>query len=270
LLLRSRQSGASRDSASEPDGTPHSPAREACAGVGIAVHFEGVKALDGVDIELRAGEIEGLIGPNGAGKTTLVDALTGFQTPSAGRVTLCGEDVTGQRPHRLAAAGVARTFQSGRSFHDLTVFENVEVGGVGVGVGRSEARDRAREALSAVALGHRADVLARSLSSGEERRLQVARALAMRPRFLFLDEPVAGLNEVESDRLATTIVELPRLLGCGVLIIEHDMRVIMGMCERILVLDHGVAISLGSPEQVRSDPAVVTAYLGSGSDDDAP
>jgi branched-chain amino acid transport system ATP-binding protein len=243
--------------------------RKTCRGVGIAVHFEGVKALDGVDIELRTGEVHGLIGPNGAGKTTLVNALTGFQVPSMGRVVLADEDVTGVPPHRLAIAGIARTFQSGRSFPDLTVFENVEVGGVGVRVSRSEARARAREALGAVALSHRAEVLARSLSSGEERRLQVARALAMRPRFLFLDEPVAGLNEAESDQLAATILELPQKLGCGVLIIEHDMRVIMGMCERILVLDHGVAISQGSPEEVRSDPEVMTAYLGTETSDAA-
>ena len=237
-----------------------------CRAVGIAVHFEGIKALDGVDLEVRVGEVHGLIGPNGAGKTTLVNAITGFQRPAAGRVELEGVDVTSRPPHRLAAAGLARTFQSGRSFPDLTVFENVEVGAVGLGVRRAEARDRARAALAELGLGQRADVFAHSLSSGEERRLQVARAIAMRPRFLFLDEPAAGLNEVESDELAETISNLPARLECGVLVIEHDMRVIMGICNRILVLDHGVSISLGSPEQVRSDPAVISAYLGTASD----
>ena len=229
-------------------------------------------ALDGVDIDLRTGEVQGLIGPNGAGKTTLVNALTGFQRPSAGMVSLEGADVTGWAPHRLAAAGVARTFQSGRSFADLTVFENVEVGAVGVGVGRPEARDRSRQALSEVGLEDRGDLLARSLSSGEERRLQVARALAMRPKFLLLDEPAAGLNEAESDALAATVSGLPQRLGCGVLVIEHDMRVIMNICERILVLDHGVEISLGTPDEVRADSSVIAAYLGTeddGEGDDA-
>jgi branched-chain amino acid transport system ATP-binding protein len=221
-----------------------------------------VRALDGVDIEVRAGEIQGLIGPNGAGKTTLVNVLTGFQRPTAGTVMLGSSDVTTWPPHRFATAGVARTFQSGRSFADLTVFENVEVGGVGVRVRRSEARERARAALADVGLEERQHERARSLSAGEERRLQVARALAMRPRFLFLDEPAAGLNEGESDDMAKTITSLPERLDCGVLIIEHDMRVIMSICERILVLDHGVRISLGTPEQVRNDPAVINAYLG--------
>jgi len=237
-----------------------------CRAVGIAVHFEGIRALDGVDLEVRLGEVHGLIGPNGAGKTTLVNAITGFQEPTAGKVELDGVEVTGRPPHRLAAAGLARTFQSGRSFPDLTVFENVEVGAVGLGVRRAEARSRALAALAELNLERRAHVLAHSLSSGEERRLQVARAIAMRPRFLFLDEPAAGLNEVESDELAETISNLPARLDCGVLVIEHDMRVIMGICNRILVLDHGVAISLGSPEQVRSDPAVISAYLGTASD----
>jgi branched-chain amino acid transport system ATP-binding protein len=236
------------------------------AGRGIAVHFEGVKALDGVDMELRQGEILGLIGPNGAGKTTLVNALTGFQAPSAGTVTLSGKEVTDWPPHRRARAGLARTFQNGRSFPDLTVFENVEVGAVGLGVRRSEARSRARQALESVSLSARAEMVAGSLPSGEERRLQVARALAMRPQFLLLDEPAAGLNESESDELGTTISGLPERLGCGVLVIEHDMRVIMGICHRILVLDYGLAISLGTPEQVRADPAVIAAYLGTKAD----
>lgn len=231
----------------------------------MSVHFDGVTAIDGVDFDLARGEVQGLIGPNGAGKTTLVNALTGFQPLTAGRVILGDSDVTGWSPHRMARAGVARTFQTGRSFPALTVLENAELGAVGTGVRRSEARSRAREALGDVGLTDRADELAHSLSSGEERRLEVARALAMRPRFLFLDEPAAGLNEAESDRLAATIRELPARLDCGVLIIEHDMRVIMGICQRLLVLDHGIAISRGTPEEVRSDPAVITAYLGTGS-----
>lgn len=254
---------ADSDATRKPQASESLPS---CRAIGIAVHFEGIKALDGVDLEVRVGEVHGLIGPNGAGKTTLVNAMTGFQQPTAGGVELEGVDVTGRPPHRLAAAGLARTFQSGRSFPDLTVFENVEVGAVGVGVRRADARARAREALTELNLEERSAVFAHSLSSGEERRLQVARAIAMRPRFLFLDEPAAGLNEVESDELAETISNLPARLECGVLVIEHDMRVIMGICNRILVLDHGVTISRGSPEQVRSDPAVISAYLGTASD----
>jgi branched-chain amino acid transport system ATP-binding protein len=235
---------------------------ETLCGEGIEVHFEGVKALDGVDLVLHRGEILGLIGPNGAGKTTLVNALTGFQAPTGGRLLLGGEDVTGRPAHRLARAGVARTFQSGRSFPDLTVFENVLAGPVGLGVRRREARERARNALTAVGLPGRDDELARSLSSGQERRLEVARAIAMRPRFLFLDEPAAGLNEGESDELVATIAELPERLGCGVLVIEHDMRVIMGLCGRLQVIDYGRTISEGAPEIVRADPAVIAAYLG--------
>jgi len=237
------------------------------AGENIGVHFEGVRALDGVDLSLARGEVLGLIGPNGAGKTTLVNALTGFQPPTTGRLLLEGEDVTRTPAHRLARAGIARTFQSGRSFPDLTVFENVEVGAVGVGVKRQEARRRAREALAELGLADRTDMLAGSLSSGEERRLQVARALAMRPRYLFLDEPAAGLNESEGDELVGAVAALPERLGCGVLVIEHDMRVIMGLCHRIQVLDHGVTISIGTPEEVRADQAVIEAYLGAGRDD---
>jgi branched-chain amino acid transport system ATP-binding protein len=237
------------------------------AGENIGVHFEGVRALDGVDLSLARGEVLGLIGPNGAGKTTLVNALTGFQPPTTGRLLLEGDDVTRTSAHRLARAGIARTFQSGRSFPDLTVFENVEVGAVGVGVKRQEARRRAREALAELGLADRTDMLAGSLSSGEERRLQVARALAMRPRYLFLDEPAAGLNESEGDELVGAVAALPERLGCGVLVIEHDMRVIMGLCHRIQVLDHGVTISIGTPEEVRADQAVIEAYLGAGHHD---
>jgi branched-chain amino acid transport system ATP-binding protein len=238
-------------------------------GTGIGVHFEGVKALDGVDIELRRGEILGLIGPNGAGKTTLVNALTGFQVPTHGRLLLGDDDVTGQPPHRLARRGVSRTFQSGRSFPDLTVLENVEAGPVGLGVRRREAAARARAALDAVGLDVGHDTFANALTSGQERRLEVARAIAMRPRFLFLDEPAAGLNETEGDELVKTVAVLPAQLECGVLVIEHDMRVIMGLCDRLHVIDHGQTIAQGDPEVVRTDPAVVEAYLGSGATDGA-
>jgi len=233
------------------------------AGTGIRVHFDGVKAVDGADITLAGGETVGLIGPNGAGKTTLLNVLTGFQVPTAGTIAIDGVDVTGRPPERLARAGVARTFQGVHSFSDLTVFENVEAAGVGVGLRRRAARERAHEALERMGLHGRGEELARSLPTGDERRLQVARAIAMRPRFLFLDEPAAGLDETESDALVEAISALPADLGCGVLIIDHDMRVIMRLCQRIHVLNFGVPLMVGTPEEVRADPTVIEAYLGS-------
>jgi branched-chain amino acid transport system ATP-binding protein len=228
----------------------------------VRVHFVGVKAIDGVDLELRRGEILGLIGPNGAGKTTLVNVLSGFQRPTTGRVLLGGSDVTGWAPARLAAHGLARTFQGARLFGGLTVFENVEVGAVGVGVGRRRAREVAWDLLERMHLAGQADVPAAALPHGAERRLGIARALASRPGFLLLDEPAAGLNEAESDELVEALATIPREFGCGLLVIEHDMRLIMRLCHRIQVLDHGKTIATGSPQEVRASPAVLTAYLG--------
>jgi branched-chain amino acid transport system ATP-binding protein len=228
----------------------------------LAVHFEGVKAVDGVDLILRRGEILGLIGPNGAGKTTFVNALTGFQRLTAGAVSIDGVDVTGWSPSRLTRAGLARTFQSVRLFPRLTVLENVEAGAVGVGLGRRAARERAVELLLALGLAGRAHDPASGLPHGEERRLGVMRALASRPKYLLLDEPAAGLNEVEADELVRALARIRDDFGCGLMIIEHDMRVIMSLCERIQVLDYGRTISIGTPKEVRSDPAVLTAYLG--------
>jgi branched-chain amino acid transport system ATP-binding protein len=229
---------------------------------GLCVHFGGVRAVDGVDLELRKGEILGLIGPNGAGKTTLVNALSGFEKPSAGKVYLSGADVTGWAPHRLARRGLARTFQSVRLFPGLTVLENVELGGVGVGMRRPAARAAARELLDRLGLAERADSLATGLPHGLERRLGMLRALASKPAFLLLDEPAAGLNERESDELVQALTLIRDDFSCGLVVIEHDMRVIMRLCERIQVLDYGKTISIGSPLEVRSDPAVLTAYLG--------
>ena len=233
---------------------------------GVRVYFEGVKAVDGVDFFLSRGEILGLIGPNGAGKTTLVNVLTGFQRPNEGSVALSGVGVLGWPPHRLARKGLARTFQNIRLFGDLTVLENVEVGGVGTGLGRRDARKRAWELLQTMHLIPKADERASALPMGDERRLEIARALATGPTFLLLDEPAAGLNETEGDELVATIRSLRDQLGCGVLVIEHDMRVIMRLCERIQVLNYGKTISLGTPKEVRNDPAVIDAYLGTRSE----
>ena len=229
---------------------------------GLAVHFEGVKAVDGVDLTLRPAEILGLIGPNGAGKTTFVNALTGFQRPTAGSIRIDGRDVSGWSASRIARIGVARTFQSVRLFPRLSVLENVEVGAVGVGMRRSDARRFAIELLERFGLAARAHHPGSGLPHGEERRLGIVRAMASRPNCLLLDEPAAGLNEVEGDELVRALSGIREDFGCGLLVIEHDMRVIMSLCERLQVLDYGKTIAEGTPEQVRADPAVLTAYLG--------
>jgi ABC-type branched-subunit amino acid transport system ATPase component len=229
----------------------------------IRVHFGGVKAVDGVDLALQRGEIVGLIGPNGAGKTTLVNAVTGYETPTSGQVFLDELGVTGWPPERLGKAGVARTFQAVRLFGNLTAFENVELGALGVGVPRREARRRAWTLLERMRLAAKAHRPAAALPYGDERRLGFLRALATSPSFLLLDEPAAGLNESESDELMTAIGEIRDEFECGVLVIEHDMRLIMRLCERIQVLDHGKTISIGTAAEVQRSPAVIEAYLGS-------
>jgi branched-chain amino acid transport system ATP-binding protein len=226
------------------------------------VHFEGLAALDDVDLTLDRGEILGLIGPNGAGKTTLVNVLSGFQRPSRGTVGLDRRFVTKLPPDRRAARGIARTFQSVRIFGGLSALENVESGAVGVGLGRRAARKLAWELLDFVDLAEVAHRRASELPHGHERRLGVLRALATRPSFLLLDEPAAGLDESESDELVIAIGRIRDHFECGVLVIEHDMRLIMGVCERIQVLDYGKVISVGTPEEVRRDESVITAYLG--------
>jgi branched-chain amino acid transport system ATP-binding protein len=229
---------------------------------GLKVHFGGVHAVDGVDLVLKKGEILGLIGPNGAGKTTLVNALSGFQKPTAGTVLMNGHDVTGMSPHKLARRGLARTFQSVRLFPGLTVLENVELGGVGVGMRRPTARKWARELLKRLKLDDMAGLYGIGLPHGLERRLGIVRALAAKPTFLMLDEPAAGLNEQESDELVDSLTLIRDDFSCALVVIEHDMRLIMRLCERIQVIDYGKTISIGTPAQVRSDPAVLTAYLG--------
>jgi branched-chain amino acid transport system ATP-binding protein len=237
-------------------------ARGTLAGRNIKVHYEGVRAVDGVDLTLAQGRILGLIGPNGAGKTTFLHAVSGFAPLTEGTVALDDQDVSRSSPADLARSGVARTFQDSRVFKGMTVSENVELGALGAGLRRRAARLRARAVLEQLGIGHLADRHSGGLAIGDERRVGIARAVAMAPRFLLLDEPAAGLNEQESRALARTIVELRDGLGCGVLLVEHDMSVIFGVCEEIQVLDSGKTIALGPPDEIRGNQAVAAAYFG--------
>ena len=229
---------------------------------GIRRYFEGVHALNDVALELHRHEVVGLIGPNGAGKTTLVNIITGFDFPSAGKVELEGEDITGWTPHRRGRAGLARTFQAAHSFPRLTVRENVEVSALGCGARPREAEARADELLSVLGLEAHADTPAAFLPQGEERKLGVARALGTRPRFLLMDEPAAGLNEGEVPELAALVRSVRNEHEVGVLLIDHNVSLIMEVCDRIQVLDEGHTIATGTPEEIRVNLDVTTAYLG--------
>ncbi len=229
----------------------------------VSVRFGGLVAIDDVSIALAAGEVLGLIGPNGAGKTTLVNILSGFQRVHTGRVLNGGEDITGRPPNAFASAGIVRSFQAVRLFRRLTVSENIEVGLVSRGLSRAAARRQANVMLGDFRLAHRADQRADALSYGEERRAGLARALALAPRFLLLDEPAAGLAAAEAEELRREILGVRERHGCGILVIEHNMALVMSLCDRIHVLSGGRTIASGRPDAIRADPAVRTAYLGS-------
>jgi branched-chain amino acid transport system ATP-binding protein len=231
---------------------------------GVSRSFEGIEALAGIDLELGQHEIVGLIGPNGAGKTTLVNILTGFDLPSSGRVALGGTDVTRWPPHRRGRVGLARTFQHARLFDGLTVRENVEVAALGVKTSPREARRRATELLGLLGLAARADDDAAVLPHGDERRLGVARALATRPRFVLMDEPAAGLHEAEIPAFAAVVRTVRDDFGAGVLLIDHNVALIMAVCDRVHVLDRGRTLAEGTPAEIRGNADVATAYLGAG------
>ena len=246
-------------------GGPGAPAARRLAVSDVTVRFDGVKAIDGVSLEIATGEIVGLIGPNGAGKTTLVNVISGFQEAHDGAVTLDGEPITSWSPVRRARAGIARSFQAARLFERISVRENIEAAAVASGLRMRAARTRAEELLEFFELGELAGLEAGSLPHGLARRLGIARGLASAPAFLLLDEPAAGLDEEESAELAELLREVRRHFSLALVVIEHDVPLIMSLSDRIHVLHHGKTLADGTPAEVSRDETVVTAYLGEAS-----
>ncbi len=242
----------------------------------VCKRFGGLAALEDVSLSVRAGEIYGLIGPNGAGKTTLFNCMTGLYSVTSGQVLLDGQAVQNRKPHEIVKRGFARTFQNIRLFANMTALENVMVGrhprtragvlgavlrGPRTRAEETDIRDRARELLAYVGLAGKGRALAGHLAYGDQRRLEIARALATEPRLLALDEPVAGMNPAERRQMGELFLKL-RAGGLTLLLIEHDVKLVMGLCDRVAVLDYGRRLAEGSAEVVQKDPAVIAAYLG--------
>ena len=238
-------------------------AEDSLQAVEVSVEFAGLRALDRVSLSVAPGEILGLIGPNGSGKTTLVNAITGQVPLASGSVRRGAVELSGMTPREVALRGVARSFQIVRLFNNLTVLENVEAAALVRDSGRRAARDKARAILAEFGLEVRANDLAVGLSYGDKRRVEISRALAADPSFLLLDEPAAGMNEAETEALLAILEALPASRGLSLLIIDHDMGLIMRLCERLHVLASGRTIAEGDKESVRSNPLVIEAYLGS-------
>jgi len=243
----------------------------------LDMRFGGLLALEDLNLAVPEGGLYGLIGPNGAGKTTVFNLISGFLKPSGGRIFWDGDEVTGEPPHRITARGIARTFQNIRLFGDLSVLDNVLVGSHCRGRAGWEAavlrlpgyrreeetvREQGLALLAEVGLADAAGQPAAKLPYGHQRRLEIARALATRPRFLLLDEPAAGLNPQETLELIEFIREIKDRYNLTILVIEHNLRLVMGLCQHLTVLDHGLTIAAGPPAEVRHHPEVVRAYLG--------
>ena len=243
----------------------------------LCIQFGGLKAVDDVNLEIKQGELYGLIGPNGAGKTTVFNLLTGVYKPTSGRFYLCGEDLTGKAPAEVNRKGIARTFQNIRLFGKLTVLENVMVGlsnqipcSMFESIFRlprhkkseAEYRKRAMELLEVFGLAQYSDHLACNLPYGKQRKLEIARAMATNPKLLLLDEPAAGMNPNETQELMDDITFIREKFGITILLIEHDMRLVGGICEKVTVLNFGTELAKGETSAVLNDPEVVKAYLG--------
>ncbi|HPF44864.1 MAG TPA: ABC transporter ATP-binding protein [Syntrophomonadaceae bacterium] len=244
---------------------------------GITQEFGGLRALDSVDLTVKSGQIFGIIGPNGAGKTTLFNIITGIYVPVEGTIRFRDQDMKGVPAHKVAGMGIGRTFQNIRLFNKLSVIDNVRVGShainrsnffsdlFGLPLARREEKEvlqRAGELLNMVGLYEKRDEYADNLSYGEQRRLEIARALALKPTLLLLDEPAAGMNTSEKAELIDLIYHIRQEFDLTTLLVEHDMNLVMRICERIAVLDYGRKIAEGSPDQIKGDEAVISSYLG--------